>query len=1852
MKYARLLLVSLALLFTVSSCTDKKKKIPAFNSSYGAYINSFTSGVISKKSSINIYFNSDVNTKVEDILTFEPAIEGELAWVSMRHLQFIPKEDLEPSGVYNGKLSLSKLLEVPDSMRTFEFGFQILKTDFDWGQIALEANPPNQMKLYQLKGTVVAADEEDLETVKNLLSAKSENQNYSLRWFNGTALRQYNFTIDSIERKTEAYQLTLSLAKKEETFTLVNKKIEIPALGDFKFLGYDVIKGAESEIILKFSDPLMADQNLTGLVTLEGANEVRLEVNNTQIRVFPPEQFYGKRSLSIFVGIKNIEGYSFKENKTIVLDFQSEKPQIEVLAKGNIMPQSKQIILPFKAISLNAVDIKVVRVSENNIFQFLQNNDLAGDRELYRVGEVVAKQKIDLAKAGKTLTDWNSYGVNLADLVKTEPGAIYKVYFSFKKEYSVYPDCDDFNTEDNPQEEGYDYEDYYYYEDYYDYNPGYDYNRGDFYFTYPQGYTWRERDNPCHVSYYNQDRFVTHNVLVSDLGIIAKRNDKNEFDIAITNLKTTDPITDADVNIYTYQHQLISKTKTDGQGFALLKADKGIPFFLEVIKGNQKGYLKLGDGFSLSLSAFEVAGTEVQKGLKGFIYGERGVWRPGDSVYLNFMLEDLQQTLPANHPVVFELTNPRGALVDRQVCNQSVGRIYDFTTYTHPKAVTGNYTAKVRVGDVVFTKRIKIETVKPNRLEIELAVEDKVFDISGGKLKADLAVEWLTGLEAANTKVDIDATIVTLSNPFENYKSFRFSDATKNFNRIKKQVFDGETDVKGKAQTQLDIGEMNYAPGMLKARFVVKAFEAGGDLSTEYFDTKMSPYQRYVGMKLPRKTSYFLKTGESHQVEIRTVDKDGKPLSIKDLSVKVFKVDWHWWYDASNSYLSRYVNDEATYLYSKTTVSTQNGKGSFALKVDYPAWGRFLVRVCDGNGHCSSQIAYFDWPAGVGDERPEIAGATVLSFAPSKEKYNVGEEVVTKIPVAQNGRILVTIENGSGILKKEWIETNDKKEVEFRFTAEANMAPNVFISASFIQPHAQTKNDRPIRLYGIAPVGIVNEKTVLKPKIEAADVWRPEQKVNVNVSEENGKAMSYTLAIVDEGLLNLTRFQTPDPWKSFYAKEALGIKTFDMYNDVLGAFAGTLAQIFAIGGDVALNNKGLNNQNRFKPMVRHLGPFTLKAGEKANHSITLPNYIGKVRIMVVATADVAAYGNAEKSVHIRKPLMVLSSLPRTFSPGEEVTLPVTVFAMEKQVRDVSIKVKASGGVTLEGGSTKQISFSETGQKVVDFKLKIPENVGNVTIRIDASSGSEKAYDETQMVIRAPNPPIKNTYSFYLKPGGDTTLQYTPLGLNETNEMQLTAYGMPDFHMQERLKYLFGFPHGCAEQTVSRVFPLLYLDGVMNLSDNMKKERKQNLRIAFQKLYELQSSNGGIRYWPGNAPINDYVTTYAGAFMQEAKKQGYDVPNGFIPRYKKYQRTKARSWSPVYYNGDCKNCLDQAYRLRIMAEYGEIEIGAMNRLKGESLTRTELWNLAGAYAYANQKNVAEALIEKAKVTFNNRSYYYYYGSSLRNKAMELEVLNQLDRDREAFTLAQEICRDLNGNDNYATHSLALGLKSVLTYFSTTQNDKQISWTYSSSKLKRTFTDVSSISTLQQKENADKPYEIVVKNTGNTPLNYSLTRAGTPLRFGETAAASGVSIKVNYTYPNGGYLDVSKLKQGQDFVAEVTIMRNEYKRERYRNMALTQIFPSGWEIINTRLINESEQSDSESGTDSQTVPDYQDIRDDRVYTYFSLTNYKEVSFKIQLNATYAGKYYLPAMLVEDMYNLEIRANTESTWVEVER
>ncbi|HLT33109.1 MAG TPA: alpha-2-macroglobulin family protein, partial [Aquaticitalea sp.] len=694
-------------------------------------------------------------------------------------------------------------------------------------------------------------------------------------------------------------------------------------------------------------------------------------------------------------------------------------------------------------------------------------------------------------------------------------------------------------------------------------------------------------------------------------------------------------------------------------------------------------------------------------------------------------------------------------------------------------------------------------------------------------------------------------------------KDYEFVDPTRSFSSEEMNVFEGNLNEDGIAKVNKSLNVGKNAPGLLNVQFLVRAFENGGDFSLDAFTKTYAPYSSFVGLKSPegnRYGSYF--TDENQTFDVVTVDAKGNPVKRENLEVKVYKIEWRWWWNSSYDNLSSYVssNYHRSYLDKKVTTDA-NGKGKFTLNIPENERGRYLIRITDPeSGHATGRTAYFykNWYQNSPDTDKEAA--KMLVFSADKENYNVGETAKITFPSGTQGRALISVENGSEVLSYKWVMTT-QGETTVNIPITPEMAPNVFVNISLLQPHAITSNDLPIRLFGVIPIMVENPATKLYPEIKMPDVLQPEQAFEVVVSEKNKKSMTYTIAIVEEGLLDLTRFKTPNAWDEFFAREALGVKTWDVFDDVIGAYSGSIDQVFAIGGDANAAAGKNKKANRFKPVVKYLGPFTLGSGEKKSHKIKMPNYIGAVRAMVVAgDAKTEAYGSVDKSVQVKKPLMVLASLPRKLSPGEKVTLPVTVFAMEPKVKNVNISLKLSDGISVVGEKTKTLNFARPDEQMTYFELDVSKAKGFNTVEVIASGNGEKSTYKVEIDVYNPNPITSKSLDETLEANASKTMDFSTFGEMGTNSATVEFSTLPPMHFTRRLQFLVQYPHGCLEQTTSGVFPQLYLTDIFDLTAQKKQEIQKNIESGIKRLGNFQLASGGMSYWMGENTVNDWSTT--------------------------------------------------------------------------------------------------------------------------------------------------------------------------------------------------------------------------------------------------------------------------------------------------------------------------------------------------------------------------------------------------------
>ena len=1850
------------------SCTRTQKDIIP-SADYAPYVNAYTGGVISQNSTIRIELTHDqpmvdLNSELKNNpFSFSPSLKGKAYWVSNNTIEFVPEEGaLKPGTLYEGTFRLGDFIEVDKKLKEFNFSFRVQERNFtlQLESLPITAAQPDEINI---KGEIRFSDVVKKEEVEKMLTASDGKKSYPVEVTATDNLTRYQFNIRQIPREADDYPLTITangnpagIDRKQ------SEEVLIPAKDCFRFMSAERIEQPENGIEIVFSAPLSTTQDLKGLIEIPEVSSSIFQISENRVFIYFEANTQNKLTLNIHEGVKDSQGKALGTSHTISFSEVSLKPQVEMSTSAAILPDSKNLIIPFRAVNLYAVDLSVIRIFENNVLMFMQTNSLASANELRRSGRLVYKKTLWLAKdASKDIHHWGDYSIDLAGLIHQEPGAIYRVILSFRQEYSAYP-CGgnenqdmkfaDSNTSDGltkvsgsvlseEDEAIWNTPEAYYY-----------YNGGTMDWSV---YRWTERDNPCHPSYYmNSDRIAACNVFASNLGMIVKRNSLNKLWIAVSNILDTKPIGKAQVTAYNFQLQPIGKGETNGDGFVEI-TPKGVPFIIVAESEKQKAYVRVVDGEEQSVSRFDVGGKDIQKGLKGFIYGERGVWRPGDTLHISFILEDREKRIPDKHPVALEIYNPRGQFYTKMISTQGMNGFYTFDVPTQATDPTGLWNAYIKVGGTTFHKGLRIETIKPNRLKINLALP-KILQATDKDVYAPLTSTWLTGATASKLKAKIEMSLSKVNTQFKNYGQYIFNNPATNFTTIKTDVFDGTLDAEGKVSVTLKVPTATEAPGMLNATFTTRVFEPGGDASIYTQTIPFSPFTSYVGINLNQPKGKYIETDKDHVFDIVTVNTQGQLVNRTNLEYKIYRIGWSWWWENSGESFGTYINNSSITPVASGNLQTRGGKASFKFRVDYPSWGRYLVYVKDKeSGHATGGTVYIDWPEWRGrSSKTDPSGIKMLAFSLNKDSYEIGETATAIIPAAAGGRALVSIENGSTVLRQEWIEVSNGGDTKYTFKITPEMTPNVYLHISLLQPHAQTVNDLPIRMYGVVPVFVTNSQTVLQPQIQMPEVLRPETNFNVTVSEKSGKPMTYTLAIVDDGLLDLTNFKTPDPWNDFYSREALGIQTWDMYDNVLGASAGSYSSLFSTGGDATLKPADAK-ANRFKPVVKFIGPFYLGKGKSQTHTLKLPMYVGSVRAMVVAGQD-GAYGNAEKTAFVRTPLMMLSTLPRVLSIQEEITVPVNIFAMENQVKNVTVSLQASGGgVQIVGTNQQSLKFTQPGDQLVFFTLKTGSKTGKATIHLTANGSGQQTKETIEIDVRNPNPVVTLRNSQWIEAGQSKELSYNLSSSSTNNQIKLEVSRIPSVDISRRFDFLYNYQHHCTEQLTSKALPLLFVAQFKTIDKTEAEKIKTNVQEAIRQIYGRQLPNGGFVYWPGNAVADEWISSYAGMFLTLAQEKGYAVHANVLNKWKRFQRAAAQNWRmPQEASGwqQWQSELQQAFRLYTLALAGVPEYGAMNRMKEQTgLSIQAKWRLAAAYALTGKMKPAEELVYNVETTVNPySSMNQIYGSSDRDEAMILETLILMNRERDALQQAKVVSKNLSQEDWFSTQSTAFALMAMGRLAEKLSGTLDFVWSWNDKQQPA----VKSAKAVFEKEIATTPKSgtVSVKNQGKGALSVDLITRTQLLNDTLPAISDNLRMDIRYANLNGTPLSVNDIIQGTDFMA-ITSISNISGTSDYTNLALTHIIPSGWEIYNERMVApETENAAADGSGQSVSKYSYQDIRDDRVLTYFNLRRGETKVFTVRLQATYAGNFILPAVQCEAMYDVNVQARSKAGRTTVSR
>lgn len=1816
----KLYLIPFFLLFIVTGCNQNTKANSV--SKFNPHVEFVTPAAIGRLTPISISFMELPKCPIGDAVEISPKIKGTWEYTDNK-ATFIPSEPYKAASKLTLKADCNKMFQ--DNSSVFETNFFVENPSYtvDFDEVRLSDNDSK----YTVSGSVTTDIPVSENIIKELLNAKLNSRKLDVTWKKSDNPEKWNFAlnIDNSYDKDRSVIFnwngkSMGMSRLQNKLTSGKKILTIPSKAAFSIVDINATK--RNIILVSFSKTLDAAQDISSFIqsiNFEGkkVSDFSTTIHGNTLSLFSDSNWSDIQTVSFEPGIKSSDGIYLAQASNLSLSNNWEIPSVRFMNSNVILPTTQGTVLPIETKNLSGVIVQVYQIYERNINQFLQDNELDKTRNLYRVGEPVWEKKINFNWNDSMQNKFIPRGLELTELIKRYPQGMYHIRVSFRKDQIKYhnssletfPELPLPPDTIEPYSIPVEHSSWDYYESDYEQRNSY----------------WRNKNNPFHPAFYlpsyNSDNTISRNVLVSDLGMMAKKDSDGNLYVTVADIRTAKPIANVSVEVNSYVGTPIASGKTDSNGLVIFNNPKN-PFTVTAKLNKQTSYLKLSEGTNLSTSHFETGGEKRTGGLKGIIYGERGVWRPGDAMYLTFILQDLENKFPKDIPVTFELADPMGRITDTKVLNKSVNKFYPITTKTAADAPTGLWTAKVTIGGNSWTKTLSVESIVPNRLAVSLSSDNKVLTANNNYF--ELTGAWLHGAPTPDYDAEVSVAFSPAKTSFDGYSEFTFENFSNNIDYNRKVIWNGSLDSNSKAKFNSYLEAGKNLPGKLNAHFISKIYEPSGAFSTESKTMEYSPYNKYVGIKLPKgdATRNMLLTDTDHTVDVVLLDKDGKPASNSRLDYTVYKLEWKWWWE-KDAYTS--ATHVSSYYYNKVTsgtLNTQNGKGSFKFQVKYPDWGRYLVEVRDGNyGHSAAKIVYIDWPGWAGRAQEGGTGsAAMLPLTADKELYVPSETAEISFTSNSQASAYISIEKGGHIIKTVRVDTTKGTNV-YKLPVTKDMAPNVYVHLTLLQPHMQTANSLPIRLYGVLPVMVDDPETKLSPVITSSSTFEPNKKAAITVSEKSGKPMTYSLAVVDEGLLGLTNFHAPDIRSHFYKKEASELQNWDIYRYVMNAYSGKLETMLAIGGSEDILDNAKNNENRFAPVVRYFGPYTIGAGEKKTTEFEMPYYIGAVRAIVVA-AENGAYGTQESTVPVKSALMAQPSLPRTLGTNETVKVPVTIFNGDDYEKTVSVSFDARG--ILNFSQKDSVILPANGTKIVEFDVQT-KAAGHVLFETTVKDDKNTSKSSIPMDIISRGIPVTYKKTFVIKPGDSSSLSIDTPSEKGNASLSVEFSTMPQINLSNRLSYLVQYPHGCIEQITSGGFPQLYLTDYVKLSPDQINEIKANVTSVIDRYPTYQTATGAMGYWPGNQQPHAWGTCYAVHFMTEAKNHGYSVPDSIYEPALSWLTTTASEWQS---SSEIEPYSIQAYRLFVIALAGKADIGAMNRLYMKlNISKDAQLLLAGAYSLAGRKDTAEDILK----SFTPSSSYFRnsdndFSSSLREQALNLFVSNKTYSNFSAKTeqLAKSIAETLASDKWLNTQETAWSLFALLPYYS---QKKAAGGSYI---VKNDITEKSDsftepLTTVKLPVSYKFPGQLLtIQNTGTSTLYGTATCSGMSSGGNEKQQNLGITMSVD------GLNKLKSIKSGDDISLKVHITNTS--KNNIKNLVLAVPVATCLEFSNERLANQY-YSDSNYT--------YQDIRDTIIYTYFDLDRNSSVDFTFNATAAYTGNVTIPAIYAEAMYDDSIRA-----------
>jgi uncharacterized protein YfaS (alpha-2-macroglobulin family) len=1326
-------------------------------------------------------------------------------------------------------------------------------------------------------------------------------------------------------------------------------------------------------------------------------------------------------------------------------------------------------------------------------------------------------------------------------------------------------------------------------------------------------------------------------VIVSDLGITVKHAEKDLL-IWVNSLRTLAPSAAADVTVYSAENQVLASGKTDADGVIHLQLKHAkkeqTPFIITVQKGNDLTFLPLNSS-EVALNGATGNRNYLAKGCEAFLFAERGIYRPGETMNLKAIVRDAKVRAPGEFPIKLTVTSPKGKK------HQELSLLLNKwgtaeTEINWPETTpTGRYTITATLpGDHTRIGRttVLIEEFVPPQLKAELSTDNKRTR-TGHPVEFAVQSSYLYGSPAAD--LPVQCRVDFLPAPFKSkaWPDYAFGDDQRQFEPIRSTLKKSTLDANGEASFTVETST-NWRPAAaLKAVLSGTVSEIGGRGITAYASATIDAYPFYIGIHANEHSGH---TKTAHRFDLITVNPDESTHTASvELQWTLDKLSWVSVLKKQGDHYE-YVSEIQSLQIDQRTITTEDGSAS--LECTPEMGGKYRLTIVDPVSKSSSSITFYVSANGHPTANRSLEAPDIVELELDKKSYCAGETAKLTIKTPFPGKLLLTLES-TEILEHRILElTNNVAKVSIPVTQE--FSPNIYCSVSIIRPAVAEAIWGRHRATGRISLNIDRPDRHLTVLMDLPEKMRPASTLKIPITvldnTSNGCASEIVVMAVDEGLCMLTEYPVPDPHRYFFEPRLPEVEQCDLYAQLIKETPSVSGGASEPGGGMlAVLRKRLNpiKSRRFKPLTLWSSTILTASNGTAEVSFDIPEFTGELRITAVAT-DASRSGAAAQAVKVSRSLIVQHSLPRFLAPDDTFTMPLRLENASDQEMPITVRITCSGPLSGQH-LTRKATLSAGASTNLTVQLQAGSEPGNATCKIITDSPSEHIEQTVEIPVRP-----AATYEVLggcetIAPGSSTTLLDNSNWLNGTRSTSLTLSGLPAVQLTGSIDYLMKYPYGCLEQTVSAAMPLLYLTDLINLIQPGRfheGDLDEFVKAGIDHVLSMQKYNGSFSLWP-DCPTYDWGSLYATHFLVEAAAAGYAVPKPELNAALNYLTTRLNK-SPTQEHDDHYN---RAYSCYILARAGQPNHGECARLYDikDSLSKETRTHLAAAIAAGgNRKRALDILDELHAIPALNNHAPTLGGCLLSTEQSDALLLNTLlDTDPDSPHIPKLVIRLNNARKNgryRSTRANAAALLALGKYTRLLQSDPlPASGILTDSTGRETRLDKLAEVRVFHPQN-----HVTIRNTGDTPLYCFWKDEGVPKTASKKEVDRNLEVRRRLLDKDGMPIDPTALIQGEIVIVHITV----HSEGPVDNLVIEDLLPAGLEVENANL--KTSQLVSMPST-KQTLPVlHKDLRDDRVLLFtgsFSGTQ----SYSYAVRAVTEGTFVLPPISATCMVDENIHS-----------